>query len=190
VQLAGVNVPDEAPLLKLAVPCGHDCVGESVSDTVAVQTVEPLIGLVAGEHDVEVDVVRRVTVNPNPVASVLSAWTLSLAVYDALIVCVPAPPVGVYVTEQLEVDAVIGASEQLPALKVPLEGPLPNVAVPCGADLVGESVSVTVAVQVVELSIGLLIGVHEVEVDVVRSVTVNADPPASALSACTKSLAV
>ncbi len=80
-QLAdGVNVPDEPPLLKVAVPCGHDGVPESVSDTVAVQVVELLIGLPLGEHDVDVDVVRRVTVNANPVASVLSACTASLAV--------------------------------------------------------------------------------------------------------------
>ncbi len=90
-----LKVPLEAPLLKLAVPCGGDAVPESVSDTVAVQVVELLIGVLLGEHDVEVDVLRRVTVNGNPVASVLLAWTLSLAVEDALIVCVPAPAVGV-----------------------------------------------------------------------------------------------
>jgi hypothetical protein len=80
VQLAGVKVPDEAPLVKLAVPFGHDGVPESASDTVAVQVVEPLIGLLAGVHDVDVDVVRRVTVRSNPVASLLSACTESLAV--------------------------------------------------------------------------------------------------------------
>ena len=90
-----LNVPLAAPLLKLAVPCGHDAVGESVSDTVAVQVVEPLIGILDDTHEVDVEVDRFVTVNPNPDASELSAWTLSLAVYDAVIVCVPAPPVGV-----------------------------------------------------------------------------------------------
>ncbi len=79
VQLAGVKLPDDAPLLKLAVPCGHDAVPESESDTVAVQVVDPLIGLLDGEHDVEGDVVRRVTVTANPVASVLLACTESLA---------------------------------------------------------------------------------------------------------------
>ncbi len=81
VQLAdGVKLPDEAPLLKLAVPCGHEAVPESESDTVAVQVVDPLIGLLDGAHDVAVDVVRSVTVNANPVASVLSAWVASFAV--------------------------------------------------------------------------------------------------------------
>ncbi len=79
-QLAGLNVPDDAPLVKLAVPCGHDFVGESVSDTVAVHVVDPLIGLLDGAHDVDVEVVRNVTVNANPVASALLACTESLAV--------------------------------------------------------------------------------------------------------------
>ncbi len=80
VQLPELKLPLEAPLLKLAVPCGADFVGESVSDTVAVHVVELLIGVLLGEHDVDVDVVRRVTVNGNPVASVLSSCTRSLAV--------------------------------------------------------------------------------------------------------------
>jgi hypothetical protein len=77
---AGAKVPLETPLLKLAVPCGDDVVPESVSVTVAVHVVEPLIGLVFGEHEVDVDVVRRVTFSGNPAASLLSAWTLSPAV--------------------------------------------------------------------------------------------------------------
>ncbi len=106
-----------------------------------------------------------------------------------MVVCVPAAHVGVELTEQLEVEAVTGASVQLP-LNVPLEAPLLKLAVPCGADFVGESVSDTVVVHVVELLIGLLLGEHDVDVDVVRNVTVNANPAASVLSACTKSLAV
>jgi hypothetical protein len=107
-----------------------------------------------------------------------------------LIVCVPAPAVGVYVTEQLEVEAVSGASEQLPALNAPEEAPLLKLAVPCGDDFVPESMSVTVAVQVVEVLIGVVAGAHEVDVDVVRNVTVTTNPVASVLSACTESPAV
>jgi hypothetical protein len=77
--LDGAKVPLAPPLLKLAVPCGDDFVPESVSVTVAVHVVEPLIGLLAGVHDVEVEVVRRVTLSGNPVASALFAWTESLA---------------------------------------------------------------------------------------------------------------
>jgi hypothetical protein len=95
VQLVALKVPLAPPLLKLAVPCGQDVVPESVSVTVAVHVVEPLIGLLAGVHDVEAEVVRRVTFSGNPAASLLLAWTLSPAVYDDLIVCVPAPAVGV-----------------------------------------------------------------------------------------------
>ena len=53
------------------------------------QDVAALIGRLAGEQETLVVVVRLVTVNPKPVASALSAWTLSLAAYAALIVCDP-----------------------------------------------------------------------------------------------------
>ena len=77
--VAGVK-PPVALLLKLADPCGHDEVPESVSETVAVQSVDPLIGVLVGVHEVDVDVVRKVTVRPKPIESALYAWTLSLAV--------------------------------------------------------------------------------------------------------------
>jgi hypothetical protein len=49
-----------------------------------------LIATEEGEHPVTlVDVDRAVTVNGKPVASLLFAWIESLAVYEALIVCVP-----------------------------------------------------------------------------------------------------
>ncbi len=75
-----LKLPLAPPLLKLAVPCGDDFVGESVSDTVAVHVVDPLIGLLDGEQDVDVEVVRSVTATANPVASVLLACTESFAV--------------------------------------------------------------------------------------------------------------
>src|SRR5690242_16478443 len=107
-------------------------------------------------------------------------------------VCVPAPPVGVYVTEQLEVLALAGASVQVPLpLKLPLAPPLLKLAVPCGDDFVPESVSVTVAVQVVDPLIGLVPGEQpDTTVEVDRLCTVSVLPVVSALSAWTPSLAL
>jgi hypothetical protein len=52
------------------------------------------------------------------------------------------------VTEQVEVLAVADARAQDAELKVPADAPLLKLTVPAGADFVGESVSVTVAIQV------------------------------------------
>ena len=95
VVVPGVKVqgPEKVPvplLLKVTVPAGADFVGASLSDTVTEHVVAWLIATDEGEQPVTlVVVVRLVTVNPKPVASALSAWTLSLAAYAALIVCVP-----------------------------------------------------------------------------------------------------
>jgi hypothetical protein len=65
-----------------------------------------------------------------------------------LIVCVPAPAVGVYVTVQVEV-VVPGVNAQ----GLPVKFPVPfveKVAVPAGADFVPESVSDTRTVHVVD----------------------------------------
>src|SRR5437868_172469 len=80
---------------------------------------------------------------------------------------------------------------QLPLLlKLPLAEPLEKLAVPCGNDLVPESVSDTAAVHVGEPLIGNEDGVHEVVVEVVRLLTVRVNPVASELLACTESLAL
>src|SRR5919201_1701658 len=88
--------------------------------------------------------------------------------------CVPAPAVGVYVTEQVELvvpgDSVHG---------LPLTVPVPEEAkatVPDGADFVpDDSVSDTVAVQVVEAANGSELGAQLTLVEVCRFVTVTAN---------------
>src|SRR4051812_42302357 len=85
-------------------------------------------------------------------------------------VCVPAPELGVYVTEQLlgplpEPESVhVAAAENAP---VPL---LVNVTVPDGADAVPLSVSLTVAVQVVAWLTTTLAGAQLTAVLVIRFV--------------------
>jgi hypothetical protein len=81
------------------------------------------------------------------------------------------------VTEQLEVGVEpTWASAQVvePKLPVPLEE---KVTVPCGHDFGPESVSETVAVQLVESSIGTDAGVQLTTVAVERLVTVSANVP-------------
>jgi hypothetical protein len=76
-----VKLPLADPFEKLTVPPGADFVPEPVSDTTTVQVVDWLIATVAGEQPVtEVDVPRLVTVNPEPVASLLPACTESVGV--------------------------------------------------------------------------------------------------------------
>ena len=83
VSVHGLPVKLPAPLLlKPTVPCGHDFVPESVSETSTVQVVaDPLIVTDPGEQPVTlVEVDRFVTVNVFPAASALSACTPSFAV--------------------------------------------------------------------------------------------------------------
>jgi hypothetical protein len=80
VQLVELKPPGAAPFEKLAEPCGHDLLPVSVSDTVAVQVEPWLIATEDGEQATDADVVRFVTVNEKPVAVLLFAWMLSLAV--------------------------------------------------------------------------------------------------------------
>jgi len=63
----------------------------------------------------------------------------------------------------------VGASVQLAGAKVPL---FEKLTVPVGVLFVPVSVSLTVAVQLVGLLTGTLVGVQETEVEVVRLVTV------------------
>ena len=66
-------------------------------------------------------------------------------------------------------------NEQVPAgvpLNVPATPVLPNVTVPVGTDGVPGEVSVTVAVHVVKLPTTMVVGWHEMEVLVVRGLTV------------------
>jgi hypothetical protein len=105
-----------------------------------------------------------------------------------LIVCVPVPAVGVYVTVQLEVvvaPTCANVHGLPPKLPLPL---LENITVPAGTDFVGESVSETTTVHVVDWPIGTVAGEHPVtDVEVDRSVTVNPTPVVSLLAACTES---
>ena len=95
VQLAGMKAP-VPKLEKETVPPGVDAVPvPSLSVTVAVQVVVPPRVTELGKQTTPVEVERVVTVRAKPVASELLAWIESLAVYEALIVCVPAPAVGV-----------------------------------------------------------------------------------------------
>ena len=80
VQLIELKLPEAAPFPNVTEPCGHDFVGESASDTVAVHVEPWLIATEAGEQLTLVAVVRFVTPSGKPVASVLSAWMPSLAV--------------------------------------------------------------------------------------------------------------
>ena len=80
-ELAGLNEPVAVPAFaKLTEPAGNDFVPVSVSETVAVQVTESLIGVEDGKQETLVEVDRFVTVNANPVESELSACTASLAV--------------------------------------------------------------------------------------------------------------
>jgi hypothetical protein len=107
-----------------------------------------------------------------------------------VIVCVPAPAVGVYVTVQFEVVVAPtcasvhdGLGEKPP---IPL---VENMTVPAGNDGPGAgSLSETTTVHVVDWPIATIAGkqpVTDVEVD--RSVTVNPTPIVSLLAACTES---
>ena len=80
VQLVELKLPGAAPFEKLTEPCGHDLLPVSVSDTVAVQVEPWLIATEAGVQLTLVEVVRFVTPSAKPVAVLLSAWMLSLAV--------------------------------------------------------------------------------------------------------------
>jgi hypothetical protein len=95
-----------------------------------------------------------------------------------VIVCVPPlSPLGVYVTEQLEVvPEPTCASAQLSEPKLPEAEPFPKLTEPCGHDFVPESVSETVAVQVELWLIATEAGKQLTLVEVVRFVTVNAKP--------------
>jgi hypothetical protein len=76
---------------------------------------------------------------------------------------------------------------------LPEKVPVPEVeklTVPSGYDWVPESVSVTIAVQVVDVLIDLLAGVHDVDTRVDRLLTPRALPVLSLLSAWIESLAV
>src|SRR2546428_8282632 len=85
--------------------------------------------------------------------------------------CVPVPTtVGVYVTEQLEL-----LPEPLSVQGLPLKVPAPleeKSTVPIGVLVLPVAVSVTVAVQVVALFTGTLVGVQLTLVMVVRGVAV------------------
>ena len=89
------GLPEKLPVplvAKLTVPPGADGVPASVSETVAVQVVDWSTATVAGVQPVTVVVVARVvTLSPLPVESELPACVESLAVYAAVIVCVPVP---------------------------------------------------------------------------------------------------
>src|SRR2546427_206937 len=82
--------------------------------------------------------------------------------------------VGVIDTEQLDVVALTLASVQGEPVNEPLEVPeFANATVPAGADAVPEAdVSLTNAVQVADWATTIVVGEHETEVAVVRSVTV------------------
>ena len=96
-------------------------------------------------------------------------------------------------TEQLEVVPVpIWLRVQVAlGLKLPVAVPaFAKLTEPCGHDFAGESVSDTVAVQVVLSAIGVEDGEQLTLVEVVRFVTVNAKPVAVLLFAWTESSAV
>ena len=98
--------------------------------------------------------------------------------YVAVMVCVALPPTGagVYVTEQVAA-APAPVSVQLAAgLKVPLPL-LAKVTVPLGVIGVPVSLSVTVAVQVVETPAGTVGGVQSTVVIVERLVTITVSAP-------------
>jgi hypothetical protein len=86
----------------------------------------------------------------------------------------------------LAVELVAAARVQVAlGLNAPEAVPLEKVTVPAGLDFVPESVSETVAVQVVLSLIGTELGAHPTTVELVRLVTVRAKPVALALSAWT-----
>jgi hypothetical protein len=113
-----------------------------------------------------------------------------------LIVWVPVPAVGVYVSWQVEVVVLdpCCAKVQVPLLlndPVLPPGPLRlKLTVPCGNEVVPESLSTTVAVHVVAWFNATDVGKHETDVVVERVVTVTGDPVPSLLPACTESFGV
>jgi hypothetical protein len=95
------------------------------------------------------------------------------------------------VTEHLAVELVSAARVQVAlGVKLPEAAPLFRVTVPPGLDLLPESVSETVAVQVELSLIGVEAGVQLTAVAVARLVTVRAKPVALLLLAWMASLAL
>lgn len=152
---ASVQVPKvPAPVVpRLTVPAGFDTVPLSVSTTVTLTVVDCATTTDEGVRLVTVvEVKRLVTVTDLPVVSLLSWWTLSLAVKLAVMVSVLVVPVivppGVYVAVQLTVPAGFTACESVQVLKLPLVSVLERATVPAGLEAVPAPVSTTVTVTV------------------------------------------
>ena len=106
-----------------------------------------------------------------------------------MIVCVPEA-LGVYVTEQVELEPVATESVQVALGEKLPEALVVSVTEPAGLDLVPESVSVTVAVQVELWLIATEDGLQLIDVAGVRLFTVRAKPVVSELLAWTLSAAL
>ena len=103
---------------------------------------------------------------------------------------VPAP-VGVNVTVQLEVVALMLARMHGDPVKLPAAVPvLVNATVPNGAEVVPADVSLTKPVHVVACATTIEVGVHETVVEVARSVTVTVFPAVGPLPLCDVSVGV
>jgi hypothetical protein len=171
--LSNVPVP---LLLKVTVPVGGLATfamsTTCVSATVTVQAVALLSTTEGGEQLSEVEVVRPTATLKVP----LDAACTASPPYVAVIVWVPVPLAGVYVTEQVDVVVLPTCCNVQGLVKVPVPL-LPKRTVPLGKVLVGLSVSLTVAVQVVGLPRGTEAGAQLSDVDVVRRFTVTSNVP-------------
>ena len=170
-----VKPPEPLGLVaNVTVPLGDDFAPKSVSLTTAVHVVAWLTTTDAGAHVTLVEVERFVTVTSSLPELV---WWVVEPLYEPVIVCVPSPADGVYVTVQVD-DVAPGVSvHEAPGLvnpPVPLDTKLTE---PVGPDFVPALVSETVAVHVVGWLSATVLGKQSIDVEVDRFVTVTSPLP-------------